>query len=71
MAFELTIWEHPVAVQPFPREVVMTVDEPTRAGELVDRAQELGYEYCTEVLGRYMFTHPHSRDTACIAAVAP
>ena len=67
---ELTIWEHPVAAQPFQREVVMSVPGE-RAGELVTKAQELGFEFCTEVLGRYLFTHPQSRDTACIAVAAP
>lgn len=67
---ELTIWEHPVAAQPFQREVVMSVEDPARAGELITKAQELGYEFCTEVLGRYLFTHPQSRDTACIAVTS-
>lgn len=68
---ELTIWEHPVAKQPFPREVVMTVDDPARVGELVQKAQELGFEFCHELVGMYHFTHPNSRDTACIAVVPP
>lgn len=63
--YALTIWEHPVAAQPFERETVATAADEA-AGNLVIIAQEAGWEYCTEVLGRYMFTKPGTRDTALI-----
>lgn len=66
----LTIWEHPYADQPFPHdEPVMTVTDPARAGELVTKAIELGYEYSHELFGMYHFAHTKDRTTACIAVV--
>lgn len=63
---ELTIWEHPAEGQPFAREMVLSVPVE-RVGELIAIAQERGFEYCTEVLGRYLFVHSGSTDTACVA----
>lgn len=66
--YALTIWEHPVSAQPFERETVATAADEA-AGNLVTIAQEAGWEFCTEVLGRWMFTKPGTRDTATIAKV--
>ena len=66
--YALTVWEHPVNDQPFERETVATAADES-AGNLVLIARERGWEYCTEVLGRYLFTRPGSSDTACIARV--
>jgi hypothetical protein len=64
----LTIWAHPTNAQPFEREDVMT-GEAADVPKLAAKVSELGFEFCTEVLGRYLFVSPNTTDTACIAVV--
>lgn len=74
MTIELTIWDGPVddtGDQAQVPQVVQTVEDPEQVGQLVDAAYLLGFTYCTEILGRYLFTHQTGKRTACIAVRSP